>query len=146
MKHTTIRALTRAEDWLEAYPIMHQLRTHLTEEEYLHLVAEAVDVDRYLLYALYEAEDIAAVVGFKEMTTLYNGRFIWVCDLITDKEKRSLGYGEKLLMFVHNYARKNDIERVSLSSGLQRRDAHRFYEDKMGYAKTSYVFLKQVSN
>ncbi len=108
----------------------------------MDLVAEAVNVDRYLLYALYEAEEIAAVVGFKEMTTLNNGRFIWVCDLITDKEKRSLGYGEKLLSFVHEYAREKKIKRVSLSSGLQRKDAHRFYEDKMGYGKTSYVFFK----
>lgn len=96
----------KVEDWREAYPIIHQLRTHLTEAMYMDLVAEAVNVDRYLLYALYEAEEIAAVVGFKEMTTLNNGRFIWVCDLITDKEKRSLGYGEKLLSFVHEYARE----------------------------------------
>ncbi|HWO98810.1 MAG TPA: GNAT family N-acetyltransferase, partial [Bacillus sp. (in: firmicutes)] len=71
---------------------------------------------------------------------LYYGRFVWVCDLVTDSDKRSKGYGEKLLTYVHEWAKENNYESVALSSGLQRTDAHRFYEDKMKYDKVSYVF------
>jgi GNAT superfamily N-acetyltransferase len=78
------------------------------------------------------------------MITLYYGRFIWVCDLVTLPEERSKGYGEKLLTYVHQYAVENGYNIVSLSSGLQRVDAHRFYEEKMRYNKVSYVFLKKL--
>ncbi len=66
--------------------------------------------------------------------------FVWVCDLVTDDNHRSNGYGEKLLSYVHGWAKENGYESVALSSGLQRRDAHRFYEDRMHYDKVSYVF------
>ena len=79
------------------------------------------------------------------MITLYYGRFVWVCDLVTDKNKRSNGYGERLLSYVHKWAKENSYENVALSSGLQRADAHRFYEEKMGYDKVSYVFKKTLS-
>jgi GNAT superfamily N-acetyltransferase len=73
------------------------------------------------------------VTGFKPMLTLYYGRFVWVCDLVTDSVKRSMGYGEKLLNFVLDWARTNGYSSVTLSSGLIRLNAHRFYTDKMNF-------------
>ena len=60
--------------------------------------------------------------------------------MVTDTNIRSKGYGEKLLTYVHEWAKENKYESVALSSGLQRTDAHRFYEDRMNYDKVSYVF------
>lgn len=137
-----IKELTTEEEWRDAYKVMHQLRTHLDESSYMGLVKEAAEVERYHLAALYEGMKMVAVVGFKPMTTLYYGRFVWVCDLVTDKQNRSKGYGEHLLNFVHKWAEKNHFSSVALSSGLQRENAHRFYEEKMGYSKVSYVFKK----
>lgn len=62
-----------------------------------------------------------------------------MCDLVTVVNNRSKGYGKKLLSYVHQWAKENKYESVALSSGLQRTDAHRFYEHKMGYDKVSYV-------
>ncbi|WP_386062453.1 GNAT family N-acetyltransferase [Thalassobacillus hwangdonensis] len=136
----TIKELDSQTDILKAFPVMKQLRQHLDEKTYLDLVEDAKDKDSYKLFALMEEGEIVAVVGFKPMITLYYGRFVWVCDLVTDTTKRSKGYGEKLLSYVHEWAKENEYESVALSSGLQRTDAHRFYEDKMGYDKVSYVF------
>lgn len=78
------------------------------------------------------------------MITLYNGRSIWVCDLVTSSDVRSKGFGAALLDYVQTWAKENAYENVSLSSGLQRIDAHRFYEHKMEYDKVSYCFLKRL--
>lgn len=94
--------------------------------------------------ALFINKNIIAVAGFMPMITLYNGRFTWVCDLITDNNYRSKGYGEALLEYIQNWSKNNGYNIVSLSSGLKRIDAHRFYEKKMKYNKVSYVFLKEV--
>ncbi|MBM7644513.1 GNAT superfamily N-acetyltransferase [Scopulibacillus daqui] len=136
----TIKELKSRNEIAEAFPVVKQLRTHLDERTYLDLVIDAQDNDNYKMFALYENNRITAIVGFKPMITLYYGRFVWVCDLVTDSENRSKGYGEKLLAYVHQWAKDNHYECVALSSGLQRKDAHRFYENKMNYDKISYVF------
>ncbi|WP_421100856.1 GNAT family N-acetyltransferase [Sporosarcina psychrophila] len=147
MDTLTIKELQSRDEIIEAFPVMKQLRTHLDENTYLELVIAAQENDRYKMFALLDGGEIVAVTGLKPMITLSSGRFIWICDLVTDTTIRSKGYGEKLLTYVHEWAKENNYESVSLSSGLQRTDAHRFYEDKMKYAKTSYVFkttLKEI--
>lgn len=136
----TIKELQSQNEIIAAFPVMKQLRTHLNEKTYLELVLEAKEKDKYKMFALIDGEEIVGVAGFKPMITLYYGRFVWVCDLVTDNNKRSKGYGEKLLTYVHEWAKENNYESVALSSGLQRTDAHRFYENKMDYNKVSYVF------
>ncbi|WP_044339267.1 GNAT family N-acetyltransferase [Rossellomorea aquimaris] len=142
MGKLTVKELNSKGEILKAFSVMSQLRTHLDENTYLELVLEAKDIDRYRLVALVDGDEIVAVAGFKPMTTLYYGRFVWVCDLVTNQNYRSKGYGEKLLSWVNDWGKENDFESVALSSGLNRTDAHRFYVDKMDYEKVSYVFKK----
>lgn len=144
VKDQVIIELKSKDEIMQGFGVMKQLRTHLNEESYYSLVQEAQEQENYKLYALIDDNEIVAVVGFQPMITLYNGKFIWVCDLVADSNKRSKGYGETLLTFVHNWSKKNQYDCVSLSSGLQRVDAHRFYEEKMNYDKVSYVFKKEL--
>ncbi len=140
----SIKELQSTEEILQAFPTMKQLRTHLDEDTYLELVKEAQEKDHYKMFALFDEGEIVAVTGIMSMITLYYGRFVWVCDLVTDANHRSKGYGEKLLTYVHKWAKENNYETVALSSGLQRIDAHRFYEDKMEYDRVSFVFKKPL--
>jgi len=139
------KELRTKEEILAGFSVMKHLRTHLDENSYLELVLEAQQKEGYRLVALYDHGKMVAITGFMPMITLYNGHFIWVCDLVTAPSERSKGYGEKLLSYVHQWAEENGYGIVSLSSGLQRVDAHRFYEEKMQYDKVSYVFLKRLS-
>ena len=140
MSNLTIKKIQSRNEIINAFPVMRQLRTHLDESSYLELVSEAQEKEGYKMFALFDDNNIVAVIGFQPMITLYYGRFIWVCDLVTDVNKRSGGYGEKLLSYIHKWAHENKYESIALSSGLQRTDAHRFYENKMDYNKVSYVF------
>lgn len=145
MEILTIKELQSRDELIAAYPVIKQLRTHLDERTYIELVIAAQEHDKYKMFALVDQDEIVAVIGFKSMITLSSGRYIWICDLVTDTTKRSKGYGEKLLTFVHEWAKENNYVSVSLSSGLQRIDAHRFYENKMDYVKASYVFKKNLN-
>lgn len=146
MKDYIIKELYSKSEILNAFPVMKQLRTHLDEIAYLDLVLDAQKNDHYKMFGLYEEGKIVAVTGFKPMITLYYGRFVWVCDLVTDQVQRSRGFGEKLLNFVHQWAQENGYGSVALSSGLHRKDAHRFYEEKMEYEKVSYVFKNTLDS
>ena len=141
-----IKEMRTKKQWREAFKVMQELRNHLDEKTYLVLVEEAHQKDMYRLYALYDEGELVAVTGFKPMITLYYGRFVWVCDLVTSKKHRSKGYGEKLLTFVEDWARENGYQSVALSSGVQKKEAHRFYKEKMSYDQVSFVFKKGFSS
>jgi len=125
----------------QAFPVLSQLRTHLTLEAYLKLVKSMVS-DGYRIICLFENGNTVAYAGFAAQLNLYYGAHIWVYDLVTDKARRGCGYGKLLLSYIEKYAKDNFLSCVALSSGLQREDAHKFYENSMDYQKTSYVFKK----
>lgn len=133
-----------AHDLRAAFPIIHQLRTNLDEQTFIELATEAKEKDGYKIYSLYDDGEIAAVVGFMPRITLYTGRTVMISELVTDSNKRSKGYGQHLLSLVHNWAKENGYKSVSLTSKIGRVDAHRFYEEKMGYVKKSYNFKKKL--
>lgn len=131
------------EELIQAFPIMTQLRTHLSQKEYLELVYESQAKERYQMLGLRDNGVLKAVIGFKPMITLYYGRSLWVCDLVTEKTARSNGYGDQLLSHVERWGKEHHYESIALSSGIKRTSAHHFYEGKMEYSKVSVVFKKE---
>lgn len=138
-----IQELNSEQEWLQAYPVMNQLRTHLDEPTYIETLRE-MKSQGYRLFAFIEEGNVRAVTGIIPLTSLYYGRYIWVHDLVTDTQERSKGFGDKLLSFIQQWAKAEGFDVVALSSGLQRQDAHRFYEEKMDFDKTSFVFKKNL--
>ncbi|AZB42148.1 GNAT family N-acetyltransferase [Bacillus sp. FJAT-42376] len=129
-------------DWKKGFPVLSQLRPHLTEKEFLELVSLASELENYRIKLLYHEGQPVSYIGYQPMITLYYGKFIWVSDLVTDAAHRSKGYGEKLLAHVEEEAEKEGFDGIALSSALHRKGAHRFYEEKMGFEKASYSFKK----
>lgn len=138
-----IQELKTEQQWLEAYPAMHELRTHLTEHDYLQLLKQMVP-QGYRMFALYVNEEIVAVAGISQLVNFYNFKHMYVYDLVTKASVRSNGYGQKLLSFIHQLAKEEGCHSVALTSGLQRKDAHRFYEEKMAYEKKSFSFIHEL--
>lgn len=139
MDDVEIRELESEQEWLNAFPVMKQLRTHLDEERYLDYL-ERMTANGYRLFGLFSDGELAAVAGVDIMTNMYYGRHMWVFELITDADHRSRGFGRRLLRYLVDWAEDKGCERIALSSGVQREDAHRFYEDHMDMERASYVF------
>lgn len=137
-----IRELSLEHEVREAFPVMNQLRTHLSEDLYYELFLQ-MKGEGYTLFANYRDEKIVALAGFAILTNLYDGKHVYLYDLITDQEERSKGYGDELLSFLESFAVQNNCNCITLSSNVNRIDAHRFYEEKMHYEKPSYVFKKR---
>ena len=143
MTESTIHELTTEEAWREAFPVMAQLRTHLTEDAYLEYLRE-MTADGYHLFALSVDDAIVSLAGIGVQLNMYYGRHVWVYELVTDADHRSAGHGAELLSFVETWAAENGCELVALSSGLEREAAHRFYEERAGMERASYVFKRAV--
>ncbi|MCL2200155.1 MAG: GNAT family N-acetyltransferase [Defluviitaleaceae bacterium] len=138
----TIKKLT-ADQLHQAYPVISQLRPHLTLEQYIN-TAKTMMSQGYQVACLYDGEEILAYAGFVEQINLYYGKHIYVHDLVVCENHRSKGYGKTLLSHIEDLANKNKMSCVWLISGVQRKDAHRFYEEKAEYAKTSYSYQKML--
>lgn len=133
------------DEYRRAWPVMRELRGHLSEDRYLEIIDLMVP-DGYRLLALEDDDGtIQALAGIRTGTNLYYGRHIWVDELVTAPAARSLGHGAKLLRHVEDLAVAEGCELVGLSSGLKRVDAHRFYEQRVDYSRAAYVFTRQVA-
>src|SRR6185437_10961776 len=120
-------ALTNSKKDIEkCFPVMVQLRTTLTKEEFLKRV-QRQQKNGYLLAYVKDNDKVVSVAGFRILEALSRGKFIYVDDFITDNENRSKGYGDKLFDWLADYARKQGCQELRLDSGVQRHAAHRFY-------------------
>jgi GNAT superfamily N-acetyltransferase len=73
----------------------------------------------------------------------FDGRKLYVDDLVTDQAKRSQGVGSALLTYLENKARSLGCESLCLDSGVQRDQAHKFYF-REGFIVTSFSFKKKL--
>ena len=139
-----VRELTEAEELKLAYPVMNELRTHLVDVDDYEATLAEMRAGGYRLFAAVEDDTYVALAGIAIRTNFYYGRFLYVYDLVTSEKARSKGHGKLLLDHLEELARADGCQTIALSSGVQRSDAHRFYENKMGYDRVSYVFKKAL--
>ena len=116
-------------DILKCWPVMHLLRPHLIENEFVAVVREQMQ-GGYCLAFVEENDLAAAAVGYRYMQKLYDGKQIYIDDLTTLAEHRGKGYGGLLLDFVQQEAEALGCACVTLDSGPTRNDAHRLYLNK----------------
>ncbi|OHD97316.1 MAG: GNAT family N-acetyltransferase [Sulfurimonas sp. RIFCSPHIGHO2_12_FULL_36_9] len=127
---------------LTAYEVVSQLRTTLTYDEFEDLIYEMRSRE-YKMFGIMDGEKLITYAGVAIQTNLYHKRHLYVFDLVTDEKYRDKKYGAMMLEYLNDFAKMGMCENIVLSSGIQREDAHRFYE-KSGFAKKSFVFLKSV--
>jgi GNAT superfamily N-acetyltransferase len=128
MNDTSKIALAETDaDIARCFPVMHQLRPHLVEAEFLTRVRQQQRENFQLAFAADAAGTVRSVAGFRIMEMLFSGRTLYVDDLVTDAAVRSQGFGDKLFDWLVAHARTRGCAMFSLDSGTQRVDAHRFY-------------------
>lgn len=108
------------------HAIMVHLRPHLDREAFVAQV-ERQRAEGYRLAYLEEAGVVQACAGFRLLENLAWGRFLYVDDLVTAPEARSLGCGRQLFDWLEARAREAGCAQLHLDSGVQRFAAHRFY-------------------
>jgi GNAT superfamily N-acetyltransferase len=110
-----------------SYELMGRLRPRLTREDYLAAVPRLMAGTGYRLVGVDDG-GLRALAGIRIGEWLHTGRYLEVEDLVTAEADRSRGYGRALLAWIAGYARQQGCRQLRLVSGVQRVDAHRFYE------------------
>jgi GNAT superfamily N-acetyltransferase len=112
------------------FPVMLELRPHLTETTFLHAVQRQREEAGYKLAFLEEAGVVRSLAGFRITEFLAWGRTLYVDDLVTRADSQGRNFGSRLFDWVLARARAEECAQVHLDSGVQRHGAHRFYLHK----------------
>ena len=86
---------------------------------------------------------IAGVAVWRGYENTFQGVQVYVDDLVTDENRRSTGVGHALIDGLAERARTLGATALTLDSGTQRRDAHRFYLRER-FDITSFHFNKSL--
>ena len=128
-------------DIAASFPVIRELRTHLTDQgAYRDQIRRQID-DGYRLALLRLDGDVAGCGGFRVHETLSRGRYMYVEDLVTSARHRSHGLGDKLYDWLAEQARQLDCAQMEIISGVQRVEAHRFYHRKRMTIKAFQLVL-----
>jgi GNAT superfamily N-acetyltransferase len=127
MNKIDISKAQSVEEILKCFPVMRELRTHITDEDDFVRRVQRQHGEGYLLAYVEANGEVRACAGYRYLEMLYAGKMIYVDDLVTRAVDRSLGYGAQLFDWLMNEARTHGCAELHLDSGVQRFDAHRFY-------------------
>jgi GNAT superfamily N-acetyltransferase len=138
-----IKEALSEEEVRATYPVMSELRAHLSEGEYASAV-ERMRGEKYRLIAARDGDGkVLGVAGFRVQEFLYCGKLLYVDDLVASEDARSTGVGAAMLRWLEEEAESNGCSQLHLDSGVQRKDAHRFYF-REGMGIFSFHFTKEL--
>lgn len=104
MSGEPVIALATTDEAIAAcYPVMVELRPHLVAASFIDRIRRQM-AHGYQLAAVWVDGAAVAVAGFRVSENLAWGRFLYVDDLVTRADRRSHGYGARLLAWLKEYA------------------------------------------
>ncbi len=127
-------------DWLRAAESVHrQLRPHLPAD-YASKMA-AIFANGARMAVVVDERTVVSVAVWRLIENTFDGRRVYVDDLVSDESRRSQGAGKLMLDWLENQAVAQGCDALTLDSGVQRHQAHRFYF-REGMHVSSYCFRK----
>jgi GNAT superfamily N-acetyltransferase len=137
-----IKLAVKEDDILKCSEVLRILRPHLDEATFINMVKEMLG-EGYKLAFVEEDNTAVAAIGYRHLQFLYNGRHIYIDDLVTLPAYRGKGYAGALLDHVEAEAKDNGYKTITLDSGHHRTDAHRLYFNKK-FAIAAHHFVKNI--
>ena len=125
----------------DAEPIHQQLRPQIPD--YQRRMREVLASGAEMAVAIVDGK-VAGVTVFRILEKTFSGRELYCDDLVTDEARRSTGVGRALIEYMERVARERSCNTFALDSGVQRRQAHKFYF-REGMAISSFHFDKTLS-
>ena len=82
---------------------------------------------------------VSGITVFRVLEKTYSGRELYCDDLVTDERRRSTGVGHALIAYMERVAGERACDALTLDSGTQREQAHKFYF-REGMTVTAFHF------
>jgi len=128
--------------WLARAEAVHrQLRPRLPED-YVGRLTEVFAKGAQMALVV-DGSAVLCVALWRVIENTYEGRRLYVDDLVSDEARRSQGAGKLMLAWLEETASALGCDVLALDSGVQRQRAHRFYF-REGMHIASFCFRKAL--
>jgi GNAT superfamily N-acetyltransferase len=128
---------------LSVYPVLKELRPHISKEEFVEIYKHSRKADDYTFYGYFLNNDCVGLMGLRYLTDYVHRFHLYIDDLVVSKDHRSQQIGAKLLKFAEALAQDKSCTGLRLSTGVDNKDGMRFYE-REDWALRAVVFKKKV--
>jgi GNAT superfamily N-acetyltransferase len=132
-------------DLERCFPVMKELRPHLSFEEYMSIYEDAHASNGYEIVAIEDHGKVLAVMGYRFLSDFVRGKHIYIDDLVSTEAARSKGLGAELLRFAEDIAVKNECNTLRLCAVLENERGIQFY-NRHGWAKRAFAFTKKLTS
>lgn len=141
---TTAAGEVLAAQWLNRAEAVHrQLRPQLPAD-YAGKMRRVFDGGGRMCVAA-RSDAVVGVAVYRIYENTAAGVHLYVDDLVTDAERRSHGVGKALLAHLQAIARRGGCAKLTLDSGTQRQQAHKFYF-REGLVATAFHFEQPIEH
>ena len=115
------------QDYAACFSVMRELRPHLIDAVSFTAQARRQAAENYRLLAIWEGDQVKGLAGYRLQENLMYGRFLYVDDLVTTADARSIGLGGKLIEALREEARSQRCAYFVLDTALDNAMGQRFY-------------------
>ena len=122
-----IRHISNEADLAASFPVMKELRPHLTDSATYVVQVMHQHTQGYRLLAAWRDGTIVGLAGYRLQDNLIYGRFVYVDDLVVSTSLHGSGIGEQLLSAARQQAVAAQCTHFVLDTGLGNALAQRFY-------------------
>lgn len=122
-----LRPLDGPGDLRMAYPVMRELRPHLSNECEFVAAVERMRPQGYGLVGAFDGAILVGLAGYRLQYNFVYGHFLYIDDLVTAEAHRGGQWGARLLQALERVARAEGCARLVLDTGLANARAQRFY-------------------
>lgn len=129
-------------DLERCYPVLKELRTHLSFADFMSIYEQAHRSDGYELVAIEDLGQVVAVMGYRFLSDFIRGKHVYIDDLVSTAKLRSRGLGVELLKFAEAIARESECKSLRLCTGIENERGVAFY-DRNGWTKRAYAYTKK---
>lgn len=115
------------EEILLCFDLMKSLRLTLDNPKSFLERVKSQQRKGYQLLALINNGNIVSIAGYRYLENFIHGEFVYVDDLVTNKDFRGNDFGSTLFNAIVDQAKHKNVDHVVLDSGINNTLAHRFY-------------------
>lgn len=137
-----LQAKTR-QDLERIYPVMKELRTELSYDDFLSIYDKAHATDNYEIIAIEKSGQIIAAMGYRILYDYVHYKHLYIDDLVSSEKSRSQGLGAKLLEHAEELAKKLQCKGLRLCTGVDNERGKKFYE-KNGWQSRALAYKKKI--
>jgi len=130
----------------QGWPVIQQMYTDMTLDDYLRSLTKAVTFDYRQFACVSSKKDrCLGVVGLWFFPRVWCGLQADIDHFVVDKNARSQGVGKRLLDHCLNYAKQHGANLATLDTFVDNKDSHRFYF-REGFTIWGYHFVKPLQD